>query len=378
MPSRQSAWSWATRCGLLLLALFAAGAPARADDVLIGAAIPFSGANATYGDDVKLGLDLGLADINAHGGLLGRPMRIAYEDSQSDRAKAAALFRKFADTPEVVAIFSYSTDEFVAVDPLATSLQVPDISLGSAGAVAKIGPYSFRVMTIVDKVMDNVLKQLQTLKHVKTLAVIYEASNNYTVTELAAVQRAAKPLGIDVVAVESFTRGDQNFTLQLTRIQQAAPDLLVVSAATNEAVPIIVQARSMGINATIFGGTSMNDPRIGQLAGPPAIGIITYFPFDARDSRPIVREFLAQLKAKNGETAPSGHTATAYDAVHLLADAIRRAGSTDRAAIRNALGATKGFEGVNGPYSYDGSGDNLTQNPHLFAWTANGYQRIEQ
>ena len=371
--------SWlVTIAATMTLCSIALAAPARADDILIGGAIPFSGANATYGDDVKLGVTLGLADINAHGGVLGRQLQVRYEDSQSDRSKAAALFHKFADDRAICAIFSYSTDEFVAVDPLATALKVPNISLGSAGAVTRISPYSFRVMVIVDKVMDRVLQQLQQLKHVKTLAVIYESSNNYTVTELAAVRKAAKTLGIEVSDVESFSRGDQNFTLPLTRILQTKPDLFIVSAATNEAVPIIVQARSLGIEAPIFGGTSMNDPRIGQLAGPAALGVITYFPFDARDPRPLVKTFMAQFQKQSGEREPSGHTATAYDAIHLLADAIRRAGSTDRDAIRAALGSTKDFEGVNGSYSYDGSGDNLTQTPHLFAWTASGYQRIAQ
>jgi branched-chain amino acid transport system substrate-binding protein len=367
---------------MLLATLAASGinsfvAYAQDKPILVGAAIPFSGANATYGEDVKLGVDLGLQSINAKG-VLARQMKVEYQDTLSDRAKAAALFQQFAAQPDVVAILSYSTDEFVAVDPLATQLKVVNISVGSAGAIDKFSPYSFRVMTIVNKVMDAVIKKLQELKGIKSLAIIYETTNNYTVGESQAIKRAAAKYGIKVTTVETFTRGDQNFTPQLTQIAQTEPDMLVVSAATNEAVPIIVQARSIGIKGIIFGGTSLNDPHIGELAGKAALGMITYFPFDAKDQRPVVTEFIRLFHDKTGKAEPSAHTAASYDAIRLLADAIRRAGSTDRDAIRNALGSTKDFEGVNGSFSYSGSGDNEAQAFHLFAWGPHGYDRIDR
>lgn len=365
--------------GALALAAVFTSQVARADDIVIGAALPLSGQFAAFGEDDRLGIDIATQQINDNGGLLGRQVRVDYDDTASDRSKAAAVFSKFGARPEVSAIFTFSTPEFVAVDPLATQYKVPHISVGSAGAVPQMSDYSFRTMVIVNKVMDNVIGDLKKLKNLKTVAILYDTTNNYEVSEMEAVKAAAAKNDLQVVDVETSAAGDQNFTLQLTKIAQAKPDLLVISVATNEAVPVIQQARSIGITATIFGGAGLNDPRIGQQGGAAAVGTMTYFPFDANDTSPVVQEFVKRFKEKTGKDVPSAPTATAYDSMMLLAEAIKAANSSDRDAIRQALGSLKGVKLAANTYTYSGNGDNVDQHAKLFAIGEDGMQhRVEQ
>jgi branched-chain amino acid transport system substrate-binding protein len=106
---------------------------------------------------------------------------------------------------------------------------------------------------------------------------------------------------------------------------------------------------------------------------------MTYFPFDANDTSPVVQEFVKRFKEKTGKDVPSAPTATAYDSMMLLAEAIKAANSSDRDAIRQALGSLKGVKLAANTYTYSGNGDNVDQHAKLFAIGEDGLQhRVEQ
>ena len=361
----------------VLLTVTAFGTGARAQDIPIAAGFVLSGPVAAYGEDAKIGADIAVAEINAKGGVLGRKLKVEYEDTGADRAKAVAIYRKFGARAEVPAFLSISTIELVALDPVANEVRLPLMSVGSAAPMAKFSPYTFRIQLIVNKALPAVFTLLKEQKGAKSIAVIYDTVNNYNVGEMESVKAGVAPAGLELKTVESFSTGDQNFSLQLTRIAQTNPDLLYVAATTNEAALIISQARGLGIKAQILGGAGLNDNRIFALPGKAAHGIMTFFPFDAKDQRPIVQTFVKLYAEKYKKELPPAYVALGYDGIHLIADAIRRAGSTDREAVRKALGETS-FEGANGKFRYDGSGDNLEQRPHIFAYGDNGYERISK
>lgn len=351
---------------------------AAAQDIKVGAGFILSGWAATYGEDARVGVDLAVDEINEKGGLLGRKVVVEYEDTGADRAKAVALYRRFAADPDVVAMLSISSVEFLALDPVGEEVKLPLISVGSAASYEGFGPWSFRIQLIIDKAMPFVLKSLKDLRGVKSIAVIYDAQNNYTVSEMEAVRAGAEKAGIEVVGVESFRTGEQDFTLQLTRLKGADPDALYVAATTNEAALIISQARSLRIEAQMLGGAGLNDPRIAELPGNTAAGVMTFFPFDPEADEPAVKNFMERYHAEYGEGDPAAYNALGYDAMMLLADAIRRAGSTDRDAVRKALGSTEGLKLANGVFTYEGSGDNVVQSPKLFEYTTAGLKRVTQ
>ncbi len=360
-------------CSLFLCVMIALAPSQAADDIVIGGGLTLSGSAAAYGEDGKTGADIAVGEINAKGGVLGHKLRIDYDDTGTDRARAVAIYRKYAADPNVVAMLSISSIELVALDPLANEVKLPILSIGSAATFAKFSPYTFRMQVIVGKAMPTVLTRVKTAKNLTTVSILYDVKNNYTVSEMEAVKASAPAVGLELKGVESLSTGEQDFSLQLTRIAEQNPDLLYLAATTDEAALAISQARELGIKAQILGGAGLNDPRIGSLAKSGAYGTMTFTPFSPKDDRPIVQAFVAQYQKKFAKSEPPAYVALGYDAVMILADAIKRAGSADRGAVRNALGTIKNFEGLNGLYTYDGSGDNVRQEPRLLVYGPNGY-----
>src|ERR1700722_3541027 len=345
-----------------------AATAAQAQDIKVGAGLIFSGWGATYGEDARKGIDLAIDELNEHGGVLNRKIVVRYDDSGGDRAKAVPLYRGYAADPDVVGMLNISSVEFVALDPIGPEVKLPLISIGSASARAQFSPWSFRVQLIIDKAMPYVLSQLKDKKNISTVAVIYDSQNNYSVSEMETVKSAAPTAGLSVTGIESLRTGEQDFSLQLSRLAAAKPSALYVAATSNEAALIISQARAMNMNAQIIGGAGLNDPLIMALPGNAASGAITFFPFDATSPQPAIRNFVDRYYQKYGDHAPAAYSALGYDAMMLLADAVRRAGTTDRDAIRKALGSTAGLQLADGQYRYSGSGDNQDQSPKLFEY----------
>lgn len=356
--------------GLLAISLSVA---AQAQDIVISGALVVSGPFGAYGTDARAGIDLKVDEINAAGGVLGRKIRVIYDDTAGDRAKAVALYRQYAAQADVVFQFSIASFEFVALNPVANQLGMPLLSIGSSIPFKDFSPWSFRVNLILDKAMAPVMRQLKELKQVKTIAVIHDTVNTFTVAEMETVKANAAGAGLQVLGVESFNTGEQNFTLQLTRLAALNPDILWLAATTDEAALIISQARALGIKAPIIGGAGLNDPRIGALPGGAAIGVMTFALFNPADPRPATVEFVRRYREKNNGQNPAAYVALGYDTVGVVADAIRRAGSTDRDAVRKAMGETQAYTGANGPFRYQGSGDNLAQAPRLLVFTDKGY-----
>jgi branched-chain amino acid transport system substrate-binding protein len=357
----------------LMVAACAVRPATAADDIVLGGGLTLSGAAAAYGEDGRVGADIAVAELNAKGGVLGRKLRVDYDDTGMERARAVAIYRKYAARPDVVGMLSISSVELVALDPLSNEVKLPVISIGSAATFARFSPYTFRLQVIVGKAMPTVLSQVKAAKGLKSVSVLYDVKNNFTVSEMEAVKAAAPGAGLELKGIESFTTGDQDFALQLTRIAEQNPDLFYLAATTDEAALAISQARAIGIKAQILGGAGLNDPRIGSLAKEGAYGTITFAPFSPKDDRPMVKAFVATYQAKFNKAEPPAYAALGYDSVMLVADAIRRAGSTDREAVRAALGSTKNLEGLNGAYTYDGSGDNVRQEPRLLVYGPNGF-----
>ncbi|MFZ2159927.1 MAG: ABC transporter substrate-binding protein, partial [Bradyrhizobium sp.] len=316
-------------------------------DIVIGAALVVSGPFASYGTDAKSGIDLAVKQINKAGGVLGKTFRVVYDDTGGDRAKAVAIYRKYAAQPDIIAAMSISSPEFVALDPASNEAKLPFFAIGATVPVPKFSPYSFRTNLVLSNSVGKILPQLKE-KGLQNVAILYDNGANFAVAEMEIVKAGAVKAGMPVLGVEAFTTGDQNFTLQLTRIAAQKPDLLWVAGTTDEVTLIITQCRALGINAKIIGGGGMNDPRIGAL-GSAAEGVMTFALFNGNDTRPAVVKFIEDFRRENNGQFPPPYSALGYDAMQLVADGVRRAGSTDREALRNALGTTESFEGVNGP-----------------------------
>jgi branched-chain amino acid transport system substrate-binding protein len=151
---------------------------------------------------------------------------------------------------------------------------------------------------------------------------------------------------------ESYTQGDKDFRAQLTKFKQLNPDVMYVPGYYNEVSLILSQAKELGLKATVLGGDGFDSPKLVEVAGKAADGCYFSNHYSKDDPNPVVQKFVTDFKAKYGEV-PDALAACAYDALRIVVDAIKAAGTPDRTAIRDALAKTKDFDGVTGKITID-------------------------
>jgi branched-chain amino acid transport system substrate-binding protein len=339
-----------------------APSPAAAQDdktIRLGTTFLLTGKWAVYGLDNKAGMEIALDEINKEG-VLGKKLQVLWEDTAGDKTVAVALLRKFAGDPSIPLIIQVSTAELGAQAPLAKSLGIPVISTGSVGAGVPLNEWTFRVNLPVSTAIPILVQGVKGKRGVRRLAVIYDMANEFPSSEAKLVEKFVnEDKSLQLVAVERFKTGDRDFSAQLTKLRNLPHDALWVSGTADEVGLIMRQAREMGIKSLFVGGTALVDPATFNISRGAMTGAILSLQFSPSDPRPIVKRFVADYDKRHGKSPPL-YAALGYDVVLIVADAIKRAGKIERAAIREALAATRGLEGLAGRYTYQGQPDNQT------------------
>ena len=367
--------TWALM-GVAAAALTLQVGAATAQEIKIGFGGIFSGPYSTYSEDARKAMDIFVAEFNAKGGWKGRKLVVDYYDTGADRAKAIAIYRKWASQPEYVVDLTISSIEYLAMDPIANEVKLPILPFGSTAPYKAVSDWSFRTAIIADQAEPYVMAQVKKLKNANSMYVLYDTANPSMVGAAKAAEKNAPPVGIQVKGVDTFATNDQDFSAQLTKVEAAKPDVLYVGGSTYEASLLITQARAMGIKSIIVGGAGLNDPRISNLPNKASEGLITYFAFDPADPRPLVKNFVDAYKARY-KSDPPNYAALGYDVLLYVTEAIKSADSTDRDAVRKALGTTKGLEVLNGTLTFNGAGDNLDQKPHIYENRGGKFARLD-
>lgn len=171
------------------------------------------------------------------------------------------------------------------------------------------------------------------------------------------MKRKAEEMGLEITTIETYQKGQSDYKAQLTKIKNSNPDLVLASCLYNEGAVILDQARKMGISVPFVGGNGFNSPQVIEIAGDAANGLIVGTPYFGDSEDPKIVEFNKNYEAEFGKK-PDQFAAQAYDALYIYADAIKRAGTGEnRDAFRDALAATKDFDGILGKFSFDDVGD---------------------
>jgi branched-chain amino acid transport system substrate-binding protein len=190
----------------------------------------------------------------------------------------------------------------------------------------------------------------------ETAAVLYDIGSDYPKGLAENFRDAFEEQGGEVVAFESFSTGDTDFSAQLTGIIDAGPDVIFTPQYYNEVPLIVQQARELGYEGPIVGSDSWGTPDLIELCGDACEGLFFsthYAPDIATD---VAQQFITAYEEQYGE-APDDVAALTYDAFQMLFLAIQEAGSLDKAAIRDSLAQIDRFEGVTGVMSFDDQGD---------------------
>jgi branched-chain amino acid transport system substrate-binding protein len=326
-----------------------------AEGIQIGFFGALTGPTATFAQSGRNGVTLAIEEMNAAGGVLGgKRIELLVEDDRGEAAEAASAVSKLITRDHVVALIGeQASSRSIAAAPIAQSYGVPMISPTSTNVeVTKKGDYIFRAC-FTDPYQGAVLSEFARGNlQAKTAALLVDVRNDYSVGLAQAFRESFTKAGGRVVADQKYSEGDSDFSAQLTAIRPLDPDVIVVPGYYTDAGLIARQAKALGIRAVLLGGDGWDSPKLTEIGGEAVEG--TYFSnhYSVDDPSPAVRQFVAAYKKKYGAD-PDSIAALSYDAARLLADAIRRAGSTEGKRVRDALADTKDFSGVSGRITMD-------------------------
>ena len=332
------------------------------NDLKIGVSAPLTGDIAALGMSTKNAILMAEAEINATGGIkIGEEMRkvkFIIEDDENKPEAAATVFQKLINQDRVLAIIgSQSSKCSNAGAPIAESAKITQISPWSTNPnVTKDREYIFRAC-FIDPFQGKVVAQytMQNLK-AKRAAVLYDIASDYNKGIAEVFKAEFTKAGGQIVAFETYNTKDTDFSAQLTKIKGSKPDVLFLPNYFNEVPLQVQQARKLGITAKIVGSDSWSNQDLLKLGGKVMNG--TYFSdhfFPASDQAN-TKAFIEKYQQKF-KVLPDAAAALTYDCAYLLVNAITKAGKTDTQAIRDAVAATQGFNGVSGIITYNGSGD---------------------
>src|SRR5246127_3097397 len=324
------------------------------DEIKIGEVNPISGAIVQYGTTCHQGIQLAIDQANADGGVLGKQIALLTEDNQSEAGQTSTIVRKFVTQDKVVAIIGDLTSSATLEGgPIAQTAKIPMVSpLATNPRVTEIGDYIFRCC-FIDEFQGRIMARfaLEYLKS-KKAAILTDIKQDYSVGLSGFFKETFASGAGTVVREQSYSSGDNDFRAQLTSIKAAGPEVVFVPGYYPEVGIILKQTRQLGLTVPFLGCEAWDSPTLLQVAGKAADGCYFSNQFSADDPSRVVQDFDKIYQEKFG-ILPDNFAALGYDAARVVLDAIKRAGSTDSAAIRDALAQTKDFPGVSGDITID-------------------------
>ena len=357
--------------------------------VRIGVIAELTGDIPAVGASCKKAAELAAAEVNDAGGLsLGGKkykIKLYIEDNAGKADQSASAAQKLITQKEVTAI----------VGPNASRYAVPASEIAESSRVVLITPWSTTPKTTLDartgapkryifracftdpfqgKVVARFARE--QLK-AKKAAVLYDVASEYNKGIAEIFKTSFEEKGGRIVAFETYTTNDKDFSAQLTKIKRAGPDVIFLPNYYSEVPLQVQQAHRLGIKAPFVGSDSWGSEELLKLAGADVEGYYFSTHYAADAATPAATRFIQAYKARYGAT-PDDVAALTYDAFGLLIRALESAGKADREAVRDALARIPLYEGVTGNMQFkEGSGDPIKSAVILrikdgkFAWFAN-------
>jgi len=340
---------------LALAAALALAQPALAQEpVKVGAIEGLSGPIAKYGVPIRHGIELAVEAVNAKGVLGGRKIEMIFEDSAGQKDQALNAMKLLLARDHVVAVFGPTlSNEMFAAGPAAVERQIPVIGTSTtADGITDIGEWIFRTAMPEADVIPVTVAAVKKRFGVKRVALMYSNDDAFTKSGFDIMKAAVEKQGLDIATIETFGTKDTDFSAQLTKIKGLNVEAIGISALAEAGAGVVLQARQLGIppSVVIFGGNGFNSPKVAEIAGKAAEGLMVGTPWFIGKKDPLNQQFVASYKQKFGDE-PDQFAAQAYDSLFILAEAIERAGSTENTKLRDALLKTD-HKGVLGPFRF--------------------------
>jgi branched-chain amino acid transport system substrate-binding protein len=360
-------WIWlgvwaATACGASddMAGRRAARAERAHGDILVATPWPWSAHQDThYGDGLQLAAD----EINESGGVKGRHIRLVRYDDHESVDEGRAVAEQIAANPDVVAVIghlqSYVTMPALAMYDVAGLVVIAPTATDPA--LTQQGYRQFFRATFSDPAVGARMADFAAARHYQRVAISY-IRDTYGRDLANAFEERAAQRGVQVVARDSYDPGAdvtaQELAGTLREWKGLTPDAVFLAGEVPSAATIVSEARRAGFTQPILGGDAMSSPALIEVAGKAAEGVIVAAAFHPDEPRPAARQFTDAFTKRFG-TPPDVGAALGYDALMVLADGMRHAGTTVPAEVARALHSTT-WEGATGPFSFDSAGNRVS------------------
>jgi branched-chain amino acid transport system substrate-binding protein len=350
---------------LLLIVVLVAGActppttkPA-AGPIKIGAIYNLTGGMASLDVPSANGAKLAAKEINAAGGVLGRQIDLVLYDGKTEAATIGNAATQLVESDKVVAMLGFSdTDMALAAAPIAAKAGIVFVTSGATSPKLPEHVPDYLYMACFG---DNVqaaaaAEYTYNTLNIKTAYLLIDKGMEYTLLLGKYFKERFTELGGKIVLEDTYQTGDKDFSAQITKLKGAGalPDALFISSGPDDVGTIVKQFRDAGVDKPIIGGDGYDTPLLVEIAGKGAEN--TYFTthslMDAQLGTDAVKKFIAAYQAEFKTPPENAFAGLGYDTVKLIADAIKRAGSADPKAIREALAKTKDLKGVTGTITF--------------------------
>ena len=317
--------------------------------IIIGEFASLSGSEATFGNSSHEGTLMAIEELNAAGGLLGKQLELKTEDNLSKAGDSATIANKLIFKDNVVAMLGeVASGRSNEAAPICQQNKIPMISPASTNPnVTKNGDYIFRVcFTDVSqgKVLSNFAQN--TLK-AKKLAIFTDTKSDYSKGLAKYFKENFVKVG-EVISELDYNGKDKDFRGQLTAMKAANPDAIFVPGYYTDVALICIQAKELGVTSPIFGGDGWESTDLTNLGKDSVEGKYFSTHYSPEVGSPKSKAFVEAHKKRFNGKVPDAMAALGYDSVMVLADAMKRAGTTDGEKVKTALAATKDFQAVTG------------------------------
>lgn len=345
---------WTVLMSVALVIAAIQAVPAQ-EPIKLGVVGPHSGPAAFDGQSTLIGAQVAAQEINAAGGLLGgRKIEIVAADSRGIPAESVSAYRKVVTQDKVVAVdccwFSSST---IATHPTIEELKVPTTTgvafLPDAKETKLTYLFKFaQTPRLESRFVDYWVNKLKVKK------VAFLARNDDWGRATSSVYQARlKELGGTIVSSDYYTPGEKDFYSYLTKIKALNPEGVNVVDISATAATQVKQMAELGLKAVVLGSDGPITDAFIKLAGKPAEGVPLVVRYGTTLDTPRNKAFIAAFKARRNGEEPDQYAQAGYDGVYLQAEAIKRAGSTDPAKIREALAKTDYVSIAGSPIRFD-------------------------
>lgn len=358
-----------------LLTIVAAGGPAlAAQDLVIAAAGPFTGSAAAFGEQMRSGAELAVADLNKHGGILKRPLKLQLGDDQCEPKQAVSVANQlsgagvfavvghFCSSSSIPASAVYHEAGLLMITPASTNPALTD------DAAAKGWSEIFRTCGRDDA--QGAVSGQYLAAHFKRIAIVHDKSA-FGLGVAAQTQKAMHAAGYHEVLEESVNQGERDFSALVSKLKEAQVDAVYYGGYQTEAGLLIRQARDQGLSARFVASDGILTDDFWRIAGPAAEGTLMTHPPDPRKSA-AGQALVAEFKAAG--QSPDGFALYTYAAFQVLAAAAEAAGSVDAPKLEAAMHGGKPFDTVVGPIRFDAKGDIVDPKYVMYAWHDGNYQ----